>query len=331
MDESQLVASDRLKFFWAGCQEIIYNTGRYGLEPMVDPTILASIKTWCDDYLKHSEPLTFVDARGFVQAIIRVYDTVSMPPLNAIGTNVEHLPEAAYIIVAHVTCLSELAAHRSTCVGLLARFRFPQLGSKLLDYLIQIRVMGRSLIAQLGYDFAYGTARQSRNFSASQLWLLLHLADHSATENQKKLRLLLEKDSGLKLATKGVEQVKKDLEWRLLNFYKEDRLDTYSARIVECIHQLRRSQPDQTMATHMEGILQTVPKSCRGLAQFTHTTALDIAVITPLPPSRPISRSSTYSKPEVVLRFVGEPSSIGHSSIDITSYQPGFEDDWRSL
>ncbi|CAE6474683.1 unnamed protein product [Rhizoctonia solani] len=306
---------------------MVSNPSQYGLD--LSSTELASIKTWCDNYLAASDPVYSSQTPAFLAAIKRVYGTVALQ-----DTQPKCLPEAVYVIVVFATLSPQSANQRADCMDLLSKFSFPRLSTELIQYVTRIGCDDwNELLFRLGRDVINDDDPLSKHFAATQLWLLLHLVDDSTTENQKNLRQLLEKRSGLEIEAKGLEHVKGGLGARVLAYYQGDRLDTYSARIIECIYQARRTRPDSHLRTLMEEKMKDVPKCHRGLTQFTNgpptEAPLDLALVTPLPPSRTTSRASIRSAPEAASQMTEGHWDVDHVSIDMSSYPPGPEDDWQ--
>ncbi|KAF8755147.1 hypothetical protein RHS01_05402 [Rhizoctonia solani] len=107
----------------------------------------------------------------------------------------------------------------------------------------------------------------------------------------RTLKRLLESQSRLEIESKGMNRVKEDLESEIIKYYRANRLDTYSARVIECIRQARDTRPHGKMASLIEQKLKDVPPCHRGLKQFSHSpeatsTRVDLELTVPLPVSR---------------------------------------------
>ncbi|CAE6444288.1 unnamed protein product [Rhizoctonia solani] len=280
--------SIQAKLCWVRCYEMVSNLSHYKLDP--ESSKVASVKAWCNDYLIASDPVCASETSAFVAAISRVYETVAPQ-----GTKRKCLPEAVYVILVFAASLPRSKEQFAACTDVLSKFSFPSLSTELVH--------------------------------ATQLWLLLHLVGDSATDTQKRLNQLLKDEEDLEIKDKGFDQVKKDLETRILHYYKADRLDTYSARIIECIHESSGIQPDKHTKAIMDQKLKDVPQSHRGLKQLigdrTTHPASDPALITTLPPSIPSSRvPSVMPEPEPITHEAEERWNVDHLSIKIVPSPP---------
>jgi hypothetical protein len=195
---------------------------------------------------------------------------------------------------------------------------------------------GNQLVRCIASHTIFNGDRVAQHFNATQLWLLLHLVGDSTTENQKKLRQLLEKYGNTAIKCKGLDQVKKDLETRIQNYYQGNRLDTYSARIIECIHE-SSGKPDESSTSLIAARqkLEDVPECHRGLKQFiiepTILPAPDLALVSALPRSRPSSQaSSAAGQSATVSQEAEEHCDENHIAIVVTP-SPDLKQDIASL
>ncbi|CEL63373.1 hypothetical protein RSOLAG1IB_10709 [Rhizoctonia solani AG-1 IB] len=318
--ESQSERDIQIKLSWVRCYEMVSNPTHYMLDP--ESAEVASVKTWCDDYLRASDPVLSSETPAFVAAISRVYETVAPH-----DTKRKCLPEAVYVILVWAASGPQSEEQRAACMDVLSRFSFPSLSTELVQYVTQVGNHSTNrLVEWLARRAKYGDDPVSKHFSATQLWLLLHLVGDSTTSTQKCLSQLLEDEGRLEIKTKGFDQVKKDLEERILHYYNADRLDTYSARIIECIHKSSGTQPDDHTKAIMDQKLKDVPQSHRGLKQLiddrTTHPAPDPALI-PLPQSIPSSRApSVMAEPETISHEPEERWDVDHVSIEIVPSSP---------
>ncbi|CEL63393.1 hypothetical protein RSOLAG1IB_10729 [Rhizoctonia solani AG-1 IB] len=247
--------SIQAKLCWVRCYDMVSMPSHYKLDP--ESPEVASVKTWCDDYLRASDPVDTLETPAFVAAISRVYETVAPH-----DTKRKCLPEAVYVILAFVASWPQSEEERAACMDVLSRFSFPSLSTELVQYVTQVGNHSTNrLVERLAVRAKHWDDHVSKHFSATQLWLLLHLVGDLTTDTQKRLSQLLEDERYLEIKDKGFDQVKKDLEKCILQYYQADRLDTYSARIVECIHESSGTQPDDHTKTIMNQKLKDVPHS----------------------------------------------------------------------
>ncbi|CCO33575.1 hypothetical protein BN14_07659 [Rhizoctonia solani AG-1 IB] len=313
--------SIQAKLCWVRCYDMVSMPSHYKLDP--ESPEVASVKTWCDDYLRASDPVDTLETPAFVAAISRVYETVAPH-----DTKRKCLPEAVYVILAFVASWPQSEEERAACMDVLSRFSFPSLSTELVQYVTQVGNHSTNrLVERLAVRAKHWDDHVSKHFSATQLWLLLHLVGDLTTDTQKRLSQLLEDERYLEIKDKGFDQVKKDLEKCILQYYQADRLDTYSARIVECIHESSGTQPDDHTKTIMNQKLKDVPQSHRGLKQLiddrTTHPAPDPALITPLLPSIPSSRApSVMAEPEPISHEPEERWDVDHLSIEIVPSSP---------
>ncbi|CEL62417.1 hypothetical protein RSOLAG1IB_10458 [Rhizoctonia solani AG-1 IB] len=205
---------------------MVSNPTHYKLVP--ESPEVVSVKAWCDDYLRASYPVYSSETPAFVAAISRVYETVA-----AHDTKRKCLPEAVYVILVFAASGPQSEEQRAACMDVLSRFSFPSLSTELVQYVTQIGKHRTRLVYRLAWDAKHENNPVLQHFSATQLWLLLHLVGDLTTDTQNRLSQLLEDEEDLEIKVKEFDQVKKDLEKRILLYYKADRLDTYSARIIE--------------------------------------------------------------------------------------------------
>ncbi|CCO34109.1 hypothetical protein BN14_08201 [Rhizoctonia solani AG-1 IB] len=296
------------------------NENHYKLDP--ESPEVASVKAWCDNYLGASDPFFFSETSAFVAAISRVYETVAPH-----DTKRKCLPEAVYVILVFAATFPQSEEQFAACMDVLSRFSFPSLSTELVQYVTQTGNGSRNrLVERLAVRPKHWDDHVSKHFSATQLWLLLHLVGDLTTDTQKRLSQLLEDERYLEIKVKGFDQVKKDLETRILHYYQADRLDTYSARIIECIHESSGIQPEGHTSTIMNKKLKDVPQSHRGLKQLiddrTTHPAPDPALI-PLPQSIPSSRApSVMAEPETISHEPEERWDVDHLSIEIVPSSP---------
>ncbi|CEL63370.1 hypothetical protein RSOLAG1IB_10706 [Rhizoctonia solani AG-1 IB] len=251
-----------LHWEWVQLYDLAFNPSQYGLDQ--SSTGVKSVKAWCDDYLRTSNPVLSSETPACVAAISRVYETVAPH-----DTKRKCLPEAVYVILVIAASFPQSEEQRAACMDVLSSFSFPSLSTELVQYVTQIgNHSGNRLVAWLVSRIEYGDDLVEQHFSATQLWPLLHLVGDSTTDTQKRLSQLLEDEEWLEIKLKGFDQVKKDLESRILLYYQADRLDTYSARIIECIHESSGTQPDDHTKAIMDQKLKDVPQSHRGLKQL---------------------------------------------------------------
>ncbi|CCO34115.1 hypothetical protein BN14_08207 [Rhizoctonia solani AG-1 IB] len=243
------------------CYEMVSNPTHYKLDP--ESPEVASVKAWCDNYLRASDPVYSSETPAFVAAISRVYETVAPH-----DTKRKCLPEAVYVILVLAASLPQSEEQFAACMDVLSRFSFPSLSTELVQYVTEIGKYGSRLVYWLAWDSKYENDPVKQHFSATQLWLFLHLVGDSTTGTQNRLSQLLQDEGYPEIKDKRFDQVKKDLEKRILQYYQADRLDTYSARIIECIHESSGTQPDDHTKTIMDQKLKDVPDSHRGLKQL---------------------------------------------------------------
>ncbi|CEL62412.1 hypothetical protein RSOLAG1IB_10453 [Rhizoctonia solani AG-1 IB] len=252
----------QIKLSWVRCYDMVSNPSHYKLDP--ESPEVASVKAWCDNYLGASDPFFFSETSAFVAAISRVYETVAPH-----DTKRKCLPEAVYVILVFAATFPQSEEQFAACMDVLSRFSFPSLSTELVQYVTQTGNGSRNrLVERLAVRPKHWDDHVSKHFSATQLWLLLHLVGDLTTDTQKRLSQLLEDERYLEIKVKGFDQVKKDLETRILHYYQADRLDTYSARIIECIHESSGIQPEGHTSTIMNKKLKDVPQSHRGLKQL---------------------------------------------------------------
>ncbi|CCO34117.1 hypothetical protein BN14_08209 [Rhizoctonia solani AG-1 IB] len=309
-----------LHWEWVQLYDLAFNPSQYGLDQ--SSTGVKSVKAWCDDYLRTSNPVLSSETPACVAAISRVYETVAPH-----DTKRKCLPEAVYVILVIAASFPQSEEQRAACMDVLSSFSFPSLSTELVQYVTQIgNHSGNRLVAWLVSRIEYGDDLVEQHFSATQLWPLLHLVGDSTTDTQKRLSQLLEDEEWLEIKLKGFDQVKKDLESRILLYYQADRLDTYSARIIECIHESSGTQPDDHTKAIMDQKLKDVPQSHRGLKQLiddrTTHPAPDPALI-PLPQSIPSSRAPwVMAEPETISHEPEERWDVDHVSIEIVPSSP---------
>ncbi|CCO36057.1 hypothetical protein BN14_10179 [Rhizoctonia solani AG-1 IB] len=258
-----------LPCYWVESYELTSKPTEYGIDP--DCAWVALAKTWCDDYLRASDPFFDSETPAFVAAISRVYETVAPHDPKR-----KCLPEAVYVILVFAASPLQSEEQFAACMGVLSRFSFPSLSTELVQYVTRIGNGSWSqLVGRLAWRAKHEDNPVKQHFSATQLWLLLHLVGDLTTDTQKRLSQLLEDEEYLEIKTKGFDQVKKDLETRILHYYQADRLDTYSARIIECIHESSGTRPDDPTKTIMDQKLKDVPQSHRGPSSHHPTTSVD--------------------------------------------------------
>ncbi|GAB1528289.1 hypothetical protein RhiTH_011482 [Rhizoctonia solani] len=324
-DKGQQDFSGLLQLYWIWCAEVTANPAQCGLDP--SSTELTSLKTWSSRYLSESDPVNTQETPTFLAAINRVCGSMALPAIDPIC-----LPPAVYVIVVFTVCWPQSDEQRVTGMDLLSKCSFPSLKAELIQYLTSIGRSSTNLLERLvnrsGFKDSSNPSRQ--HFCATQLWIPIHLVQDSITEPQRTLKRLLESQSRLEIESKGMNRVKEDLESEIIKYYRANRLDTYSARVIECIRQARDTRPHGKMASLIEQKLKDVPPCHRGLKQFSHSpeatsTRVDLELTVPLPVSRSAPPTSVSEKPG---RLQGgeERCNVDHASISITPYVAGLED-----
>ncbi|CEL53748.1 hypothetical protein RSOLAG1IB_11485 [Rhizoctonia solani AG-1 IB] len=310
--------SIQAKLCWVRCCDMVSNPSHHRLD--TDSAEVASVKTWCDDCLRNSDPVDSLETPAFIAAISRVYEPVVSSDIKQ-----ECLPESVYVILVFAACVPQSNEQREACLKVLSRFRFPSLSTELVRYMAKIgKGSWNKPVERLAWRAKNQDDPATQHLCATQLWLLLHLVDDLTTDTQKQLGKLLEDEEDLEIKKNGFIEVKKDLETRILDYYKGNRLDTYSARIIECIHRSSGVECDQHTKALMDWELKDVPPSHRGLEQFINEYAThpepDPALISPQPPSLPSFREpSVEAAPEPALHKPDERRNVNHASIDMAS------------
>ncbi|KAF8668369.1 hypothetical protein RHS04_09006 [Rhizoctonia solani] len=329
-DKGQQDVSCLVQLYWLWCTEITTNPAQCGLDPSSPE--LTRLKAWCSLYLSKSDPVQTEEITAFLSAINRVYGSAAPSDTDPIC-----LPPAVYVIVVFAVLWPQSNKQRVTAMNLLSKCSFPTLKAELIQYLTRI---GCNFSDNLSYHLGNRQGLRAsdnpvhQHFCATQLWILLHLVHDPTTETQQKLKDLLESESLLEIKSRGIDQVKKDLESRIIAYYQAERLDTYSARIIECIHQARDTQPDSKLASLIEQKLKDVPPCHRGLKQFSHSLEATLAPVDPaLTSPSSVSRSTPSVSVSGVLEGLQEPEQrcdVDHVSISITPYVAGLENNYAS-
>ncbi|KAF8685695.1 hypothetical protein RHS04_00426 [Rhizoctonia solani] len=284
-DNGEQEVSGLVQLYWIWCTEVTTNPAQYGLDPSSPE--LTRLKAWSSRYLSESDPVRNQETPAFLSAINRLYGSVALS-----DTNLLCLQPSVYVIVVFAAIWPQSDEQRVTGMDLLSKCSFPSLKAEL------IRPLGR--LARL--------EAQQR--------------PHSTTEPQKTLENLLESQAELEIKSKGIDKVKEELESQIIAYYQADCLDTYSARVIECIHEARGIPPDDKLASLIEQKLKDVPPCHRGLKQFSHSpeatlVPFDPALIVPSPLSRSVSLFSVSGE-RGRLQDGEEGCDVDHVSISIT-------------
>ncbi|CAE6489857.1 unnamed protein product [Rhizoctonia solani] len=315
--------SYRLKFYWIGLVEILSHLERYSMSQTHSDYAL--LKKWCDKQSFHYEWSLFGappfrnqkdlfrhESVEFLTAIDQVYDIVGASTSGDEATS--HLPEPIYGVLIRIGCFAQSDVERTLCEKLLSRFGFPRLTDPLMRTIAWLwREHSRfhwqrycsyrnTLLLVLGETYRNETADpRSRHCSATQLWLFLQLTGQApnATSDQKMLRKCLDDQAGLRIQALGLEQVKHNLEAYIIKSYEHgEHLGTYSARIVECILELRGSQGREVLMTRVRNDLRGVPVYLRGLSLLPSQAKVHIGVS----PSPSMDASSLLLQPLAPIR-----------------------------
>ncbi|CAE6510329.1 unnamed protein product [Rhizoctonia solani] len=206
------------KLFWAVCLESLSHSDWTGFSSRADE--YWPLKKWCEACLPEfisqlsdaQLPMGDEDSIrnqnfAFLKAINQVYDIAGLSaPHDFSGSTTpanfatKALPAPLYVIAARVTCLARSDVQQTLGKRLFSNFCFPKLSFELVGYLEDRSSVGGAptpgLISLLSTTFKNAKSNlRARHFATTQLWLLLHLAGDSSTNNQIWLWRGLEADS----------------------------------------------------------------------------------------------------------------------------------------
>ncbi|KAJ1299810.1 hypothetical protein OPQ81_000709 [Rhizoctonia solani] len=210
--------------FWIGCSEIVFDPSEYGLDEETD--YWRSVEGWCSQrasnfMLEWGDPFipkwhgnyetSKLNHNEFLDSISLVHELVSVSRLR--GSMPTQLPESIHTILVMIACDSSLdSPHRQVCDELVSKFSFPALSKALITSLeLPTNYENQTVISKIGACYTKRRQAQGRrHFAATQLWLLLNLADGSSPpDDQLTLK----------------ENIKRELERQPAGYRKEPRVN----------------------------------------------------------------------------------------------------------
>ncbi|CAE6535812.1 unnamed protein product [Rhizoctonia solani] len=190
--------------FWVGCTEILSNRSAYGLsEGTGDWETLERWSSGCASNYVHEYGTPYIPSwnrdtktihfvrNKLLMAISQVYELVAVS--RCYGSAATQLPESIYTFITRLEQPTD--KDEETILSAIGT-----------TYTKKAQPHGR------------------RHFAATQLWLLLHLAGNTTSDDQRRLRENIERalEGSRQLRSKGFDQVKTNLEVFIIGNYRAD-------------------------------------------------------------------------------------------------------------